>query len=173
MTSEETLHPSTGGENLSPPSQLSSKEPCSPETKLSSSWWSLKVAQEHGWRLASIIAGIAMVAPKSALARVFGNSNNDSSAVISSSREAGSSEVVMTCLTLLLSFWAYGEVSLAIRRSKLPPGLLGWPLVGHTISFLAGPSIYFQNMKKALGSGTFTINVWELAVLCGETSDLA
>jgi hypothetical protein len=109
---------------------------------------------QHSWRLAFIIASISL-AIKS---------------VLSSSTFKGYSWSILAFLFCLI--WFKSEVVTIYRRSTLPPGDLGYPIVGETLSFFLNPSSYGKLKQEKFGD-MYTENTISLGVVLGHHVDIA
>ncbi len=109
---------------------------------------------QHSWRLAFIIASLSL-AIKS---------------VLSSSTVLGYSGSILALLFCLI--WFKSEVVTIHRRSTLPPGDLGYPIVGETLSFFLNPSSYGKLKQEKFGD-MYTENTISLGVVLGHHVDIA
>ena len=109
---------------------------------------------QHSWRLAFIIACLSF-AIKSAL---------------SCSTVLGYCGSILTLLVCLI--WLKSEVVTIYRRSSLPPGNLGYPIVGETFSFFRNPSSYGKLKQEQFGD-TYTENTISLGLVLGHHVDIA
>ena len=144
----------------------------SPKTKPRANLWTLKVAQEHLWRLSFLLMGLIVVVPKSIVPIMFSSGYNPPS-METNFHNFEVFELIMTCLTFLLVVWLYEEVSLAILRTKLPPGVLGTPILGDIVPFITSGPNYLRQMRQQLGSNIFTVNIFEPTVVFGEAPAIA
>ena len=123
----------------------------------------LTLVQDHGWRLAVHLGVLSFALQKSAT--------------------AASGEEILPCTGLLFGFylvltslslyWIYSEFALIRRRSSLPPGPLGWPMVGTFLSVFSNPVETSLALRKRFGSSLFTNNFFgRLVVTLGDDESL-
>ncbi len=80
---------------------------------------------------------------------------------------SGSILALLFCL-----IWFKSEVVTIHRRSTLPPGDLGYPIVGETLSFFLNPSSYGKLKQEKFGD-MYTENTISLGVVLGHHVDIA
>ena len=123
----------------------------------------LTLVQDHGWRLAVHLGVLSFALQKSAT--------------------AASGEEILPCTGLLFGFylvltslslyWIYSEFALIRRRSSLPPGPLGWPMVGTFLSVFSKPVETSLALRKRFGSTLYTNNFFgRLVVTLGDDESL-
>lgn len=75
---------------------------------------------------------------------------------------------VFSGVVCLFYFWYHNPIK--GKQNKLPPGNIGWPIIGETLNFLKGdPEKFITGRMKKYSPDVFTTSVGgeKMAVLCG------
>lgn len=113
-----------------------------------------KVVLQHASRLSVIVGFISICLRKSIILQ------NDPS-----------SFRAWVALLILNLVWLKQEISLIMKRAKLPPGNIGYPLVGELPFFATKPLQLYDQKVKTYGK-TFSLSIHEHVVSLGDHDDI-